>query len=145
MKRAAFSAFISALRPGAEDAAREPAPPNVLVCEDDGQLRMLIEFMLGEAGFHVLLASSGEEAVQLAADAGDIDVLVTDLGMPTMSGPDLIEELKAANPGLPVVVISGYPPGAVPGETKPRADAFLQKPFDPAVLVDTIEKLLDPV
>ena len=143
MKRTDLSAFITGLRPVREDTAREPAAPTVLVCEDDRQLLMLIDFMLGDAGYDVVLASNGEEALQLAADVGAIDVLVTDLGMPSLSGPDLIEQLQAKNPGLPVIVISGYPPGGIPGKVKPNADAFLQKPFDPTVLVDTIERLLD--
>lgn len=113
----------------------------ILVCEDDDQLRTVVEFMLDGQGYEVLLAARPEQALELAAEHEDaIDVLVTDLSLPQMSGTELAARLKDSVPGLGVLVLTGHPRDAIPGP----CHAYLQKPFTDTSLLRTIRLLLEP-
>lgn len=113
----------------------------ILVCEDDDQLRTVVELMLDGEGYQVLLAARPEQALELAAEHEDaIDVLVTDLSLPQMSGTELAERLRDSVPELEVLVLSGHPPDAI---ARPR-HAYLQKPFTDTSLLRTIRLLLEP-
>ena len=113
----------------------------ILVCEDDDQLRTVVELMLDGQGYRVLLAARPEQALELAAENEDsIDVLVTDLSLPQMSGTELADRLKNSAPEMEVLVLSGHPPDAVHG----RRHAYLQKPFSDTSLLQTIRLLLEP-
>jgi DNA-binding NtrC family response regulator len=113
----------------------------ILVCEDDDQLRTVVELMLDGEGYRVLLAARPEQALELAAENDDsIDVLVTDLSLPQMSGTELADRLKDSVPEMEVLVLSGHPPDAV---NNPR-HAYLQKPFSDTSLLQTIRLLLEP-
>src|SRR5262249_11597262 len=98
------------------DAREAPRPPvdlagteTVLLCEDDELVRIYIEEILREFGYTVLASARPSEAIDFAADADhEIAVLVTDIVMPQMSGPDLAERLKADDPALKVLFLSGY-------------------------------------
>jgi CheY-like chemotaxis protein len=114
----------------------------ILVCEDNDQLLRLVGIMLSVHGYRVLLAASAEQALELAAEHPDaIDVLVTDVDLPQMSGPELAVRLKANLPALEVLVLSGYPAYAIPGPPLPEGHAFLQKPFSDTSLLQTIHLL----
>jgi CheY-like chemotaxis protein len=118
----------------------------VLVCEDEASLRVLIDFMLTEDGYRVLLASCPEEALDLAAThSGPIDVVVTDVELPRMSGPELVERLHTLRPALEVLFISGYPADMFPDRPPlPDGSEFLQKPFAEVALLETIRSLVKP-
>jgi two-component system, cell cycle sensor histidine kinase and response regulator CckA len=116
----------------------------ILVCEDDEQLRMLVEMMLRNHGYRVLLAAHAEQAVEIAtAHVGAIDIVVTDVHLPQMTGPDLVERLHTIQPAFDVVFLSGYPAEMMPGQRLPSGCEFLQKPFDETALVGTIRSLLE--
>jgi CheY-like chemotaxis protein len=87
----------------------------VLMAEDEPLAAEVIEEGLVEAGFEVLAANDGQEAVDLAANGAGFDLLLTDLRMPRLDGMELIARLRAQRPDLPVVVMTGFPPpdGAV--------------------------------
>jgi CheY-like chemotaxis protein len=87
----------------------------VLMAEDEPLAAEVIEEGLVEAGFEVLAANDGQEAVDLAANGAGFDLLLTDLRMPRLGGKELIARLRAQRPDLPVVVMTGFPPpdGAV--------------------------------
>ncbi len=87
----------------------------VLMAEDERLAAEVIEEGLVEAGFEVLAANDGQEALDLAANGAGFDLLLTDLKMPRLDGRELIVQLRARRPDLPVVVMTGYPPpdGAV--------------------------------
>ena len=106
-------------------------------------MRLLIEIMLSEQGYWVLPAARPEEALELAATfGGPIDVVVTDVHLPSMTGPELVERLHAVRPSFEVLFLSGYPVDMIPGQ--PLGDAeFLQKPFDEMSLLHTIDMLLE--
>src|SRR5688572_6858793 len=83
------------------------ARATVLVVDDEEEVRRAISRILTRAGFEVLGASGGSAAVlALRTDSG-IDVMVTDLEMPGLSGEDLLNRVRETDPGLPIVVLSG--------------------------------------
>jgi two-component system, cell cycle sensor histidine kinase and response regulator CckA len=117
----------------------------VLVIEDDPQVRAITVRVLRSAGFRVLVAGSGAEALELAGTGtGPIDVVVTDVVMPGMSGRSAVEALRALHPSLRVLFVSGYPQDAIAqrGVLDAGVD-FLQKPFTPAALLARVRHVLD--
>jgi CheY-like chemotaxis protein len=126
------------------EAAHGQSNATVLVCEDDDQLRTLVDVMLSGHGYRVLLSARAEEALELAAaHAGAIDVLVTDVHLPQMSGPELVERLRTTQPSFDVLFLSGYPADMIPRRAVPGGSEFLRKPFDEHALVQSIDSLLD--
>jgi two-component system cell cycle sensor histidine kinase/response regulator CckA len=106
--------------------------PSILVVEDDGSLREGLVEVLARAGFSGVGASSAEEAIAIVErERWDIDVLVTDVVLPGMSGHGLVYVLGRANPGLKVLYISGHGDAAMIHRGKPIPKPwFLTKPFD---------------
>jgi two-component system cell cycle sensor histidine kinase/response regulator CckA len=132
----------------AEDAAVGPpaeAQGTVLVVEDNEGVRTLIDTVLRGAGYRVLAAHRGTEALELVrAYSGRIDLLITDLVLPQMSGQQVAETIVPLQPGLKVLFISGY----LASEPLPAAAAagggnFLQKPFSAQILLGKVRKLLE--
>jgi CheY-like chemotaxis protein len=118
-----------------------PSAPRVLVAEDEALAAMALEDLLLDAGFRVILAADGQEALEIAGRE-PFDLLLTDLRMPRLDGRELIHRLRAARPDLPVVVMTGYAPpdGAIAGkEGGPLI--VMSKPFDPERLVATIRRM----
>ena len=103
----------------------------ILVAEDEELVRSLICRILKGMGCRVLEASGGPEALDMArAYEGKIDLLITDVVMPTMSGKELVSRLTAIQPGIKILYISGYTENAIVHHGILDADvAFLQKPF----------------
>jgi len=125
-------------------AAHGQPNATVLVCEDDEQLRTLVDMMLSDHGYRVLLSARAEEALELAAEhAGTIDVLVTDVHLPQMSGPELVERLRTTQPSFEVLFLSGYPADMIRHRPVPDRSEFLRKPFDESSLLRSIDSLLD--
>ena len=135
-------------RPNRIEEPREiPLPrgtETILLAEDDEQLRTLTARILVAQGYRVLEASDGVEALRVAEEhTGTLDLLTTDMVMPSMGGHDLASELTARRPGLKVLFVSGYTDDAVGrGELQP-GDAFLQKPVDPRQLARKVRQVLD--
>jgi two-component system cell cycle sensor histidine kinase/response regulator CckA len=112
----------------------------VLMVEDEESLRRVVERILGDEGYRVLTAGSAEDALALAnAEPGVIDLLVSDVVLGGMSGPELAAELKARRPALKTLLMSGYA-----GMPLGPVDDFLAKPFSPFELARRIRKLLRP-
>ena len=81
----------------------------VLLVEDEQQVRSIADFMLKELGFAVIAATNGREALEAFQKcAADIDLVVTDIGMPVMDGYELFRELKKIDPALPIIISSGF-------------------------------------
>lgn len=115
----------------------------VLVVDDDGGLRRLMTQVLSRNGHQVLEAESGEEALEMAERyEGVIDVLVCDVDLGGMSGPEVAAALQGRRPGLRVLLISGTAHAAVVDGLAPGSAAFLAKPFRPSVLIDGVSDLL---
>ena len=124
------------LRPGSE---------TILLVEDEDAVRNLTRRLLETGGYTVLQASNAEQALEVAqGHSGRLDMLLTDVVMPGMSGPELARGLLAVRPQLRVLFVSGYPDEALPSEGGLEADAsFLQKPFTPETLARKIREVLD--
>jgi PAS domain S-box-containing protein len=116
----------------------------VLVVEDDELVRTLIYQVLGGAGYNILGAINGQEALELLVNESDqIDLVLTDIIMPKMGGRELLEYLKARWPDLKVICMSGYTDQAVVRhDLLQQCDNFLQKPFTPSVLLSLVEAAL---
>jgi len=118
------------------------AKGNLLVVEDQREVRDLACRILGACGYGVLQAANGDEALRLAGSPDvAIDLLLTDIVMPGMSGRELAARLRSARPGLKVLFMSGYSDVAA-GEG-PGADVpLLPKPFPPAQLASKVAEIL---
>ncbi|HWU90288.1 MAG TPA: ATP-binding protein [Kofleriaceae bacterium] len=130
---------------GAEGAVAAPASAGtVLVAEDEQQLRDVARRALEQRGFSVLAAGSGREAVELCAEhAGTIDLLLTDVVMPGMSGRELADRLTALRPAMKVVYMSGYTENVVVNRDVTDARrSFLPKPFTPETLLRKVREVL---
>lgn len=116
----------------------------MLLVDDESAIALLYELELTRMGYYVLKAHSGTEASRISAEfQHPIDVLVTDWRMPDMSGDDLACELLVQRPSLKVVLMSGFPAADAIAQTFDKNQlVFLNKPFSPAILDDTIRQLL---
>ena len=113
----------------------------ILVAEDDVVVRNLINTVLTRSGYTVLLACDGIEALQISRrHTGQIDLLLSDITMPRLSGLQLVKQLREDRPGLKALLISGRTSSEVAhGNT---CFDFLAKPFLPTVLKARIEIIL---
>jgi two-component system, cell cycle sensor histidine kinase and response regulator CckA len=118
-------------------------PVSVLVVEDEDPLRRLLERILVREGYHVTLARHGADALHIAsALEHPIELVITDLVMPELGGREVAEALRATNPSLPVLFISGYDPDPVVLGTSDHAStAFLAKPFTGSALLARVREL----
>jgi signal transduction histidine kinase/ActR/RegA family two-component response regulator len=115
----------------------------VLIVEDEVAVRELASEFMKSAGYTVLAAQDGEEALALVAcSEGQIQILVTDVVMPNMRGPELAKRLKALHPNLKVVYMSGYLEFNVGGGEFLDEAFFLQKPFSRHTLVRKVAEAL---
>jgi len=117
----------------------------VLVVEDAAAVRELASRALAAAGYQVLLARSGAEALEIAArNAGPVHLLVTDVVMPEMSGRQLADALKRVRPDARVLYVSGYAENTIMHHGVLDAGVrFLPKPFTPAGLQQKVREVLD--
>jgi PAS domain S-box-containing protein len=118
----------------------------VLLAEDDRAVRRLMSSELRRRGFVVLEARHGGEALQICKQySSEIDVLVTDVVMPTMNGVDLAASARPLRPDMAVVFMTGHPERAGVDLNLSGADAnnLLIKPFTPDVLVERVQQALD--
>jgi PAS domain S-box-containing protein len=117
----------------------------ILLVEDEPGIRAMTARTLRDLGYGVIEADDPAGALGIVATApGSIDLLVTDVVMPGMSGRDLAVELVSREPGLPVLFISGYIPESASGGTLLDAGSeVLPKPFGRAVLATRVRELLD--
>jgi PAS domain S-box-containing protein len=123
-------------------AAAGAGGETILVVEDEGSVRKLVRKILEGRGYRVREAAQGEQALSEAA-AGPIDLLLTDIVMPGLSGPELAQRFLLMRPGTPVLFMSGYTDTSAPGMALARDVPFLSKPFTPAALASKVRAVLD--
>jgi signal transduction histidine kinase/ActR/RegA family two-component response regulator len=127
------------------DAVIPKGHGTVLLAEDEAPLRTLAAETLKRLGYHVLPAGNGLEAL-VAADqhSGNIDIVITDIVMPRMGGPELVEKLRRKRPGVQVIFMSGYTEAAVLENANIGKDAvLLNKPFSTETLVRKMREVLE--
>jgi two-component system, cell cycle sensor histidine kinase and response regulator CckA len=117
----------------------------ILVAEDQPDLRWMICQFLQELGYSVLEAKDGADAVALAQQyKGPIDLLLTDVVLPHLRGPEVARQLLASRPALKVIFMSGYTEGAFDSAERPNGEiALLQKPFELNFLGGKIREVLE--
>jgi two-component system cell cycle sensor histidine kinase/response regulator CckA len=131
--------------PPRSDPATLLGSETILLVEDEDQVRAVARGILRSHGYEVIEARHGEEALTLAARyGGTIQLLLSDVVMPQMSGPDLAERITLTRPEIKVLFMSGYTDDSIIHHGVLRADvAFLQKPITPDVLTRKVRAVLD--
>jgi len=122
------------------------ATETLLVVENEAAIKALVQMALERHGYVVLTAESGSEALRLAADHhGPIDLLITDVVMPDLRGPELARRLVKQRPDLVTLFMSGYMDDALGEDTAtlPVPVDFIQKPFSPSALAARVREMLD--
>jgi two-component system cell cycle sensor histidine kinase/response regulator CckA len=132
----------------AEVVPERPGPTHgaetVLLVEDEAMVRDLGSRVLRSHGYRVLVASNATEALQVARDhGGTIDLLLTDVVMPGLPGPELAARLETVTPGLRVLYVSGYADESVARLGAEEGISFLPKPFSGRVLAARVREVLD--
>jgi PAS domain S-box-containing protein len=117
----------------------------ILLVEDEAVVRGLARRILEQAGYSVVEASRGDEALRFCAEhAAEVDLLLTDVVMPEMSGKELADRLKSQYPELKMVFMSGYTDESIVHHgVLDSSVEFIQKPFTPAALVRKVRDVLD--
>ena len=123
-----------------------PGRKTILLVEDDPAVRSVLNGMLTDAGFEVLVAQDGASALhQLWKHGGNLSLLVTDIDMGRMGGMELAEMVRSQYPALPILFISGLPIPAGELESSAPGTFLLAKPFGAVALVQAVEKAMtDP-
>jgi two-component system cell cycle sensor histidine kinase/response regulator CckA len=120
----------------------------ILLVEDEDMLRGLIRELLEIKGYAVLEACQGVEALEvLQASGRPVDLVLTDVVMPHMSGSDLVDRLRKDHPAMKVIFMSGYTGAnnaAIHRSLEMPGVAFLQKPFRLNALISQVEDLIKP-
>jgi signal transduction histidine kinase/CheY-like chemotaxis protein len=119
-------------------------PMTIMVVDDEPIAARFVSEVLSRAGYAVIQACSGEEALAIIAERGQpIDLLVTDIMMEPINGPELVARLTATQPDLPVVYVSGFPGDWLSLQGSLSAEeTFLEKPFDSRTLRQVVRALL---
>jgi two-component system, cell cycle sensor histidine kinase and response regulator CckA len=133
----------------------DPSPPGpapgdavrstILVVDDEAGVRIMVARMLSLCGYSVVSAQSGEEALSIVREyAAPIDLVLTDVRMPEMSGPEMVEKLQELRPGIRVMYMSAYSRDVLPAGVQDSDVPFLNKPFTMRTLalsiVDTLRR-----
>jgi two-component system, cell cycle sensor histidine kinase and response regulator CckA len=146
-----FSIYLPLVNEEAEPAHAASArrsfrgAETVLVAEDEDGVRTVITEMLRKQGYSVVPAPGGEEALEIGRDLQTkFDLLISDVIMPGMNGPELAGKLRAVRPGLRVLYVSGYTDSAISREDElGPGTLFLHKPFTTEQLAEKVREILD--
>jgi signal transduction histidine kinase/CheY-like chemotaxis protein len=144
-----FEVYLPVVQEAVESGSREGTAKSdtqhsgaVLIVEDEEAVRELAAEFMKSAGYKVLTARDGMEAVEVAKRSGAIKVLVTDIVMPNMRGPELAKVLKASRKNLKIVYMSGYLEFNKADDEFLEGSYFLQKPFSRDSLVSKVDEAL---
>ncbi|WP_432770815.1 MAG: response regulator [Sphingopyxis sp.] len=152
-KGTSFTVYLPVHRT-AGDAPVVPAAPakpkrsqwgtgTILLVEDEDMVRAVAERALTRAGYTVVTASQGEEGLERFAQMETLDLVISDVVMPTIDGPAMVRAMRAKRPGLPVLFMSGYAEEQLRQSIDIDDVAFLPKPFSVAQLAEATSAALD--
>lgn len=128
---------------GGQVAAPKPTGQTVLLVDDDESMRRVTRRILSRSGFRVIEAEHGADALRVAAaHDGEIDLLVTDVLMPGIRGPELVEQLTVKSPGIRVLYMSGYTDDDIQRWGLQPGFAFIQKPFTAEGFTEAVNTVL---
>jgi PAS domain S-box-containing protein len=144
-----FQVMLPAAAATTQTALGQDEPPErrtLLLVEDEPALRTLVVTMLEEQGYRVLQAGNGLDAIELAErHRGPLNLLITDVVMPRLSGPELAQRLRSLRPGLEVLFMSGHNDSRLVSRGVEEAKVnLLVKPFTPDQLFDRVRTLTTP-
>jgi two-component system cell cycle sensor histidine kinase/response regulator CckA len=146
-----FRVYLPRIGSTPETERRQTAAPvhargteTILVVEDDARVRKLARLVLESAGYTVLPATDGQDALGiLEKRPGRVHLVLTDIVMPGMSGPELLSRIRKEHPGCKGLYMSGYSDKALTSRF-PQSDApLIQKPFPPSALAQRVREILD--
>jgi len=127
-----------------EPEKTEHTKPTLLLVEDEELVRRSVDAALSMRGYKVLPAANAGEAMRISQNySGRIELMVTDLSMPAISGTELAQEMHAARPEMKVLFVSGSGDDPRMQELDVKREDFFRKPFTPAALAHKIENLLN--
>ena len=137
-------------RPVSAPAPHPPAADNsqgtevILLVEDENSLRQMVTQVLSSRGYQVIAVRSAEEVEQIVAANPHIDMLLTDVIMPKVGGPELVKRIAPRYPNMKVLFMSGYTANSMrrDGEHE-QSSSFLEKPFTPQTLTAKVREILD--
>jgi two-component system cell cycle sensor histidine kinase/response regulator CckA len=131
-------------RPAPLAPVHESGVETILIAEDETAIRNILRTVLRRAGYRLIEAANGDEALEsLREHGGCIDLLISDVVMPGLSGPDLAERVRAVQPNVRVLYLSGYSDVPIDDRLATEATAFLPKPFTPAALTEKVRQVLN--
>jgi CheY-like chemotaxis protein len=120
----------------------QTARVGILLVDDDDDVRLAVQDMLEDAGYRVYSVASGQEAISFFRDNHDlIDLLVSDVVMPTMNGREVYEQLNKLRPGLSAVFITGYSSDILKQLQWAENVKLLKKPLQLRTLIQTIQEM----
>ena len=130
--------------PAPTPAAAAGGSETILLVEDEESVRQLVRDTLASKGYRVLEADSGEAGIAIAdKHEGQIDLIITDVMMPGMSGREMVNKLNQTRPAIRILYLSGYTEDAIVSEGKfESGTAFLQKPFSLQSLSKKVREVL---
>jgi CheY-like chemotaxis protein len=116
------------------------APFTILIAEDEPSIRALLRTILSRAGYAVLEAEDGQEAVRVFREnSAEIDLLLFDVRMPRMSGLAAYQQIAEHRPSIPAIFCSGYFDQMIGrGPILPAGTSLIEKPFEPEILIKKI-------
>ena len=110
---------------------------SILIVEDDVLTNEYLEFILEQAGYEVVSATSADEAAVLLEDRDDVQLIVTDINLPgTMNGLKLAATVKARRPEMNIIIVTGY--GTPQGNEMPPGSLFVPKPYDAVKMIEAV-------
>ena len=113
----------------------------VLIVEDDNAMAQMCAKLIRRHGHTVVIAGSGQDALAIVRQGGDIDVVISDVQMPKMGGQQLLECLHALDATLPIILMTGYTHILGPKQALEQGAAdYLVKPFEPETLIGSLER-----
>jgi CheY-like chemotaxis protein len=120
--------------------AAEPQPKTILVVEDDGAIRELEETLLTDAGYRVVVASGGAQALEIIELGERVDLCLLDIMMPSLDGIEVARRMRTeGHPRFPILYVTALPPDRTRDGV---ADGYIGKPFDPDHLLHAICRLI---
>jgi len=137
------AAEIEETKPAASPFETLRGTETILVAEDELGVRTLVCDTLAQLGYTVLQAGDGRDALRALEQHGPVHVLLTDVIMPVMGGPELAKRVRLLMPGTKVVYMSGYTDDTLAFYGLPQPDtSYIQKPFTPAALAEKLRQVL---
>jgi CheY-like chemotaxis protein len=115
----------------------------ILLVEDEPGVRQVTTLILTRYGYQVSDVPTPHDALALLDTGREVDLVLTDVLMPGMTGFELADRIGVLLPGVPVVFMSGYPDGALPGDVPAPPGPVIPKPFTPKSLARSIRATLD--